>query len=397
MRREDYFAVMDCVTEEYAAELMRYRRPRRRVSSGTRMSRGRSIAAAAAAAALLGANIAFGYRLRSGREQAEPQSPSGAGADLRSMIEQVQTETGTSVPESSADAQDSREPQPDVQEQKNLWLISETVPLPENERRVSPCISGAVYSGEAVQIRGRTVDFRSVTRAGEYAGTVPYCVSADGETLYFASGDCVYRSELSLSAPAVICRWDADKTGTGLRGFSELRAFRNTGLLFFRAERDHSQGECLGTLDPETGELRAEALTGCKMGSVLCNTGLLLYEQNGKKTRTAYYWECGTLRKIRLRSQNETDTTPIISANGRYICTVQRGATKDGRILEHYRIYDLQAGKYAGGFERFSSTTAGRIPDGTLSPGYIDESRQCLLLARKTDLQLYEFRFGASQ
>ena len=316
-----------------------------------------------------------------------------------SAAAEITQQSSAESPESSAaESQKPAESQaePDVQVEKNLWRVAAPAPASEEEKSVTPCICGTAYPGQEITLGGRTVNFASVCQTVFPNETVSYCVSADGSTLYYAAGGSVYRSDLALTAPETVCTPKFECSHPELCFFAELQSFSNTDLLFFRVQREHPLSGCIGSIDPKTGTYSIEVLAGNSLSTVRCNTGLIVYDWEAKKKSTVYYWERGSLRTVTLRNRRESDFAPLISANGKYLCTKMTALAKDSQLAERYSVYDVQSGAYLAGFDAYSPIDSRGASRGAFAPQRIDEKRQLVSLVKKTDLKFYEFRFGES-
>lgn len=280
----------------------------------------------------------------------------------------------------------SSAPEYTVEVGDGLYRISSK---PKPEKVTLSCEYGTAKRSEGATVRafGQTLDFSSIP--DEYSNDyLPYCVCGDESIVYFVDHMKFYRSDLEMNSPTLLFTmgYEQDELPSLI---TELISFKNTDLLFFRGSTGN--GDCVGSIDPETGEADFISCT-YSMKTVPCNNGVMLYDY--RQNDTALYWECGKIYEIKLCDPNEGECGAYVSANGKYICTFMWGKAEDRRLIERYSVYDTKSGEFIKSFDwTFKKKVGDHLPKGFTFLD-INEETQSVYLLNTEDNEKYQFYFG---
>ncbi len=242
-----------------------------------------------------------------------------------------------------------------------------------------------------------TLDFSTVTDTYN-CPRIPYCVQEQTQTVIFINYLDVYRADLNLQSnrrELFSMMPSAEHNGQTLPTIIlELIALQNTELVLFRGYTAINQ-PCFGSIDPETG---AVSITKCSetLDALPCKNGVLLYERGAFQSdseKTVYYWECGEVYSFTLGHARETEYEPVLSPHGKYLCTVLKGKTKEGKLTERYSVYDIHSGTLLRTLDRDFPQSYENGIAGFKILG-IDEDAQCVYLEDRKTLEFYRFDFG---
>lgn len=390
MKREDYFDLLDTVSDDDIAGLMQHRRPHRTVDalrtdaasadSAAHEHIGVRIAAWVIAAALICGNLALGVQLLSVKHRLEREisAASSAGAV---QTEPMQTTAATSAaPETTAATTSPPEP---VQAAERLYRFTA---LPSVPRTPEPgCAGGTVSRGNTkVAAFGREFDFSRVADGEDFAAV--YCVRADLSEIFWFTGGELYQSAPDLKAPKRICAVSGAEPAA-------LFAIPGDRHLYFYGTADASR--CIGCIDTGTGQVSyfktaSDKPVLCRKGILFAHTGSVSFEKQYKD----YYYENGQLYRIPLNSAAEAFNEPALSPDGTYLCTNTAGKSSDGKVWERWSVYDVKSGKQLRRFDwTFDAPYTGSSLIGFLYAG-IDEAAQSIYLLDKQTLAFYRYDFG---
>ena len=250
-------------------------------------------------------------------------------------------------------------------------------------------------AGDYAEVYGKKIDFSSVPFNPEITANIVYCVPENQSVIYFLYYKDFYRSDPDLKSPELLFNlFDVCKTGLII---DVLMSFPNTELLFFHGFYDTGV-PCVGSINPDTKEIRH---TFCNASEIVqCNSGVMLYDVDAlseHRQSSVVYWERGEICRIPLQNPRESENLGrvSISANGKYLCTVMSGLTKDHALTERCTVYDVGRRTFIRSFDWTFSSYDVNYPSQRFQYVGFDENQNCLFVKDgQTPHDIYRFDFG---
>ena len=405
MKQEEYFKIMDCVSEQDVTEMMQFRRSRN--SSGREQTAGMTelngsekhdrktgkLTAITAAAAFICVTVTGCILFRNVLNRQPEVVIPNPGADLHSEIVYDSTAAASQTEQTASSQSDTETESTEPVKLGDGIYEALTIPPLEHFYHMSLsginelpfCVCGSTYS--KAEAFGHTLDFSDLSRQNGRNVRVNYCILKDSPVVYFTDDCHLYKSDCDRNGQVLL--FDIHSFGYDSSVLNQILAFPNTDRLFIYGIGNGSSFIC--QVHSETGQADLTCYDSSMM-CVPCNTGVMLYTDSGAESGTVLYWEDGEIYEIPLQNKKEAAGIVYISENGKYLCTEMDGKTKDGKWLKRYSVYDTKNGEYLKSFDwKFDRLGTGY--DGFYLSGLNDEAKSIYVIDRKTS-DSYQFCFG---